>query len=94
MERPEKVSIAQQLKSRDIAIDATKFVAPKILFRKDAAERKMRLSRVVSNQIVRQFVKLDEEVARDIDIASPSDDEIVELAHLVLSPDLNAARPT
>ena len=91
MVRVANSEIAKEIGNRSFPVVETEFVAPEIILRDDVAERKMRLSRIVSNEIVPRLARLHRDFLRDTDIASPSEDEIVELAHLVLSPDLQSA---
>lgn len=69
------------------------YIAPEYYHRDDIAERQARLARIVSVQIAPRLVTLHGAVfaAADPDAVHPGDHEIVNLAHLVLSPDLDAA---
>lgn len=72
-------------------IEETIFVAPEIVGRDDARERKDRLARMVAAEIVPRLVALHHEVPLGPTGVSPSQADIVELAHLVLSPNLQSA---
>ena len=74
-----------------IPIVETVFISPEILNRVDAAHRKSRLANIVAAEIVPRLIMLHTEVLPADGVPAPSEDEIVELAHLVLSPNLQAA---
>ncbi len=84
--------VALHLTDSPHALEA-RFVAPHIIGREDVAERQTRIAGLVSGQIIPRLVTLHRDLNREApdDPAHPSDDEFEELAHLVLSPDPQAA---
>ncbi|MDX2259774.1 MAG: cobalamin-dependent protein, partial [Hyphomicrobiaceae bacterium] len=79
------------LDNHQFDIDQTAFVASEILHREDAAQRQDRLAQVISEQIVPRLMALNREARCEPILSSPSEAEIIELARLVLSPDLEVA---
>ena len=76
---------------KPLALDETVFVAPDIVRRSDAGQRKDRLAQLVAAEIVPRLVDLHRTTPLHPDGEKPSEAEIVELAHLVLGPRLQAA---
>jgi MerR family transcriptional regulator, light-induced transcriptional regulator len=71
----------------------TAFVSSEILLRQDASLRRAKLAQVVTSQIIPRLNRLHSGVSgkRSVLPHTPTEIEIAELAHLVLSPDLDAA---
>lgn len=86
-----KTRVHAALVSRPFPISETVFVAPDIHGRDDADKRKERLAKIAATEIVPRLAALHRGVALAADVKSISDDEISELAHLVLSPKIQAA---
>jgi methanogenic corrinoid protein MtbC1 len=82
---------AAALNREPLPVVETVFVAPDIARREDAQKRKDRLSQLVAAEIVPRLVALHRQVPLEPLATSPSEVEIVELAHLVLSPQIQAA---
>jgi len=70
-----------------------RFIAPQYFERDDLAERQARIASLVSGQIIPRLLNLHRNVSESEggDHEHPTDSEIAELAHLVLSPDPQAA---
>ena len=90
MESAIKSRLIATLDKNPVTIDETNFVSSAIITRDDVGARKSRLAQIVSTEIVPRLAALHSD-AREPDIRFPTREEIVELAHLVLSPDLKAA---
>lgn len=84
-----RLSAAQRKQPHPIV--ETVFLAADIAGRDDVIDRKDRLARIVANEIVPRLVTIHQDIRLAPHDAAPSKAEIVELAHLVLSPDLQAA---
>ncbi len=71
----------------------SRFIAPQYFQRDDVAERQARIAGLVSSQIIPRLLSLHRNVseATDGDTDHPTDQEIADLARLVLSPDPQAA---
>lgn len=91
MESPLKTRVYAALDRQPFPIVETVFVAPDIIRRDDAQARKERLAQIVGTEIVPRLVALHQDVPLEPGASSPSEAEIVELAHLVLSPKIQAA---
>ncbi len=69
------------------------FVTAEIASRADVADRQSRLAEVVAQAIIPRLMLIHNEVLAPPlpDVPSPTDDEIAQLARLVLGPDIHAA---
>lgn len=71
----------------------TKFIAPEIIERDDLAERRAKLAAIVAENIIPHLVRLHQIAPAEEILAEehPTEQNIAELAHIVLGPDVGAS---
>jgi len=91
MEEPLKTNVFAASEGASIAIDETVFIAPEIIRRRDAKQRKDRLAQIVATKIIPHLAGLHAATGLPLEGHKPTEAEIIELAHLVLGPRLQVA---